>query len=298
VARPLKEGMDYFPHDTDASNDEKIEALRALHGNDGYAFYFITLERIYRTHDGELDISKPAILAALVKKIGVSQEKFNQMLETAFDVEAFDRSEYEARHVLTSRGIKRRFKEVQAMRDRWRRKKEENAPSELVFSGENPGENQEENLEETGESKEKKSKEKKSINITPPISLPIGEDHSHDDQCLNGHSIRDDQCSSPRKTAKVKYAEFVSMTEKEYQALIDRFGESNTKRMIEVLDNYKGAHGRRYKSDYRAILTWVVDRIHEKKSQNGAARDSPKEFNDKELADQLADYKRRMERFT
>ena len=29
MARPIKEGMDYFPHDTDATNDEKIEALNS-----------------------------------------------------------------------------------------------------------------------------------------------------------------------------------------------------------------------------------------------------------------------------
>lgn len=38
MARPRKEGLGYFPHDTDAVNDEKIEALRALYGNDGYAY--------------------------------------------------------------------------------------------------------------------------------------------------------------------------------------------------------------------------------------------------------------------
>ena len=47
MARPQKEGMDYYPHDIDAANDEKIEALRAIYGNNGYAFYFILLERIY-----------------------------------------------------------------------------------------------------------------------------------------------------------------------------------------------------------------------------------------------------------
>ena len=57
MARPQKEGMDYFPHDTDAVNDEKIEALRALYGNDGYAFYFIMLERIYRTAEFEINVS-------------------------------------------------------------------------------------------------------------------------------------------------------------------------------------------------------------------------------------------------
>jgi len=86
------------------------------------------------------------------------------------------------------------------------------------------------------------------------------------------------------------------MTEKEYQSLIDRFGESDTKHMIEVLDNYKGAHGKRYKSDYRAILTWVVDRVQKENSQNGAARDSPKmpKTADPELVSQLDEYRRRM----
>ena len=59
MARPPKEGLDYFPHDTDAVNDEKIEALRALYGNDGYAFFFILLERIYRSPQLELPISSP-----------------------------------------------------------------------------------------------------------------------------------------------------------------------------------------------------------------------------------------------
>jgi hypothetical protein len=55
MAMPLKAGIDYFPHDTDAINDEKIEAMRAEYGNDGYAFYFILLERIYKKN-GVLDV--------------------------------------------------------------------------------------------------------------------------------------------------------------------------------------------------------------------------------------------------
>lgn len=176
MARPLKEGMDYFPHDTDASNDEKIEALRALYGNDGYAFYFILLERIYRTADAELDISKPAVLAALVKKIGVSTEKFKEMLETAFEIECLDREAYEQRNVLTSKGIKRRAAEVQGMRERWRKQKENSRENSEVFREENPVENSGENAEETPERKEKKNKENKNnvCVITPPISPPTG----------------------------------------------------------------------------------------------------------------------------
>lgn len=59
---------------------------------------------------------------------------------------------------------------------------------------------------------------------------------------------------------KIKYAEFVFMTEKEYQTLVEKYGSKTTKQMIEVLDNYKGSKGKKYKSDYRAILSWVVEK--------------------------------------
>lgn len=61
---------------------------------------------------------------------------------------------------------------------------------------------------------------------------------------------------------KEKYADFVSMTNAEYQVLVAKVGESGAKRCIEILDNYKGANGKRYKSDYRAILNWVIDRYN------------------------------------
>lgn len=63
--------------------------------------------------------------------------------------------------------------------------------------------------------------------------------------------------------AKKAFAEYVSMTQAEYDALRRRVGESGAKRCIEILDNYKGANGKRYKSDYRAILSWVIARYEE-----------------------------------
>ena len=64
------------------------------------------------------------------------------------------------------------------------------------------------------------------------------------------------------KESKVKemlqYAEYVKMSAEEYQTLCDKYGEAKTKGMIAVLDNYKGSKGKKYKNDYRAILSWVV----------------------------------------
>lgn len=64
---------------------------------------------------------------------------------------------------------------------------------------------------------------------------------------------------------KRKFAEFVSMTNDEYSSLVTKLGEQGAKRCVEILDNYKGQNGKRYQSDYRAILNWVVDRYNEER---------------------------------
>lgn len=165
MPRPLKEGMDYFPHDTDAASDEKVEALRALYGNDGYAFYFISLERIYRTSSCELDISDAETRQILAKKIGVSVELFEKMLATAFKVGAFDKEAYEERGVLTSNGIKKRAAVVLEKRERMRFRYQQSR--ERVFAAETG----EETGAETRQRKEKKSKEKHEG--SPPMSPPL-----------------------------------------------------------------------------------------------------------------------------
>jgi len=55
------------------------------------------------------------------------------------------------------------------------------------------------------------------------------------------------------KEEKKEYAEFVSMSENEYQKLINKHKKKNTDLFISMLDNYKGSSGKKYKSDYRTI---------------------------------------------
>jgi len=66
--------------------------------------------------------------------------------------------------------------------------------------------------------------------------------------------------SSSKATAKNLYAENVSMTENEYQKLVEAHGQDKTSWMIQKLNEYKGANGKKYKSDYLAILNWVVEK--------------------------------------
>lgn len=69
------------------------------------------------------------------------------------------------------------------------------------------------------------------------------------------------------KESKEYCAEFVSLTNDEYSSLVAKVGESGVKRCIEILDNYKGSTGKKYKSDYRTILNWVVQRYEEEKKK-------------------------------
>lgn len=62
---------------------------------------------------------------------------------------------------------------------------------------------------------------------------------------------------------KIHFAEFVSMTNADYEKLISTYGKEFADQCINVLDNYKGSKGKTYKSDYRAILSWVVDKVKE-----------------------------------
>ena len=63
------------------------------------------------------------------------------------------------------------------------------------------------------------------------------------------------------KENKNKYAEFVFLTEIEYKTLTKKHNKYWVDKMIQALDNYKGSSGKKYKSDYRAILSWVETKI-------------------------------------
>ena len=84
--------------------------------------------------------------------------------------------------------------------------------------------------------------------------------------------LTQEQAEKAAKAKKYKYAEFVTLTRDEYAKLCESFGEDAAKRMIEILDNYKGSKGKKYKSDYKAILNWVVDRYNEEVMKYGDQR--------------------------
>jgi len=75
------------------------------------------------------------------------------------------------------------------------------------------------------------------------------------------------------KPKKEKYGEFekVSLTEIEFNKLLDKLGQARTKDMIARLDTYKASKGKNYADDYATILNWNRKDIAEGKykEQNG-----------------------------
>ena len=71
---------------------------------------------------------------------------------------------------------------------------------------------------------------------------------------------------------KIKYADFVSMSEEEYSKLVNQFGEAGAKDRIDNLNLYKGSKGAKYKSDYLTILNW-----ERKNNKGGGQSGKPKE---------------------
>jgi len=66
--------------------------------------------------------------------------------------------------------------------------------------------------------------------------------------------------------------EFIKISEIEFQKLVTDHGIDFANRCLEVLDNYKGASGKKYKSDYRAILIWVAKRVQEEMPKQTSQR--------------------------
>jgi len=81
-------------------------------------------------------------------------------------------------------------------------------------------------------------------------------------------TVKQDKLLKSLSILKDIYLDCVFLTENEYQKLIEKEGEIITTKAIEILNNYKMSSGKKYKSDYHAILSWVLEKAKEKYDPN------------------------------
>lgn len=112
MARPKKDGLDYFPMDTDIFSDEKVRILKARYGADGIALYLYVLCRIYRNgfyvrYDDDFD-------CVAAEELHMSVAKVQQIMTYLFSRSLLTKVTKVSKLVIpvtiiTSHGIQRRF---------------------------------------------------------------------------------------------------------------------------------------------------------------------------------------------
>lgn len=155
MARPQKEGLDYFPLDT--VFDEKVVALELLHKNDGLVWIIKFWQKAYNTNNGEVNLN--GIFGVIQAEncritIGKHQEIIKSCLELGLLIEINN-------GIYTSNGIQKRLDKVVKDRQSDRKRK---------FSDGFPGVFQVENVRKRGESKEKE-KVNKTINTYVDLAI-------------------------------------------------------------------------------------------------------------------------------
>ncbi len=159
MARPRKEGLDYFPTDVDIFEDLEVEY--AKFGADGFTIYMYLLTRVYkRGYYLEVDEDFLLVMAA---RLRMSEQKVMQVLNYLLKRSLFDNTLFQSVKVLTSAGIQERFQlavksralknPVQVREDLWLLKKEETEP----FIKVNPFLNKSENNESFSKNNSNKS---------------------------------------------------------------------------------------------------------------------------------------------
>lgn len=170
MARPKKQGLDYFPIDVDIFEDLEVEY--AKFGADGFTIYMYLLTRVYkRGYYLEVDEDFLLVMAA---RLRMSEQKVMQVLNYLLKRSLFDNTLFQSVKVLTSAGIQERFQlavksralknPVQVREDLWLLKKEETEPFIKVNPFLNKSKNNESFSENNFDNSEKNAIEERKVN--------------------------------------------------------------------------------------------------------------------------------------
>jgi len=96
------------------------------------------------------------------------------------------------------------------------------------------------------------------------ISISISKSILTSTNVEDKEKIEKEKTTEKKKKEKIAFASSVQLTQEEYNAFVEQYGEDTTRELIQILNDYKEANGKRYKSDAAAIRSWVVDRYLQK----------------------------------
>lgn len=160
MARPPKEGLDYFPLDT--TMEEKVQLLEEMFGNDGFATLVKMWQAIYRTVNGELNCTSEAVRRLHAKRCNVRISTWQKIIDFSAGIGLFDPTAWQSK-ILTSNGVKKRIAKIlherKKSQDRYNKTKEVRGDSRRETTSEtnnislnSPPISRRETIGETGES--------------------------------------------------------------------------------------------------------------------------------------------------
>ena len=202
MARPKKKTVDYFPHS--CTHGKTLFIIEQKYGNDGYAFWFKLLEFLGDTDGHYIDLNDEMVQEFLQAKTSLSKEMCNEILDLLAKLKAIDAELWEHK-IVWSQNF------VDGISDVYKNRRVE-IPSRPSFYIQKLA-TADISTDENPQSKVKESKVEES-------------------------KVEDNAREQKPKPEKIKYADFVSLTNAEYKALVAKLGEEGTKRCIEILDNY------------------------------------------------------------
>ncbi|WP_273702683.1 DUF4373 domain-containing protein [Thermoanaerobacter sp. A7A] len=216
MARPQKEGLDYFPLDVDMDQDDKIALIEARYGLIGFGVVIRLFMKIYKNSYFYEWTEKEQLLFA--RRVNVDINVINEIINDCLKWGIFDKSIYEKHKVLTSRGIQRRYLKAADRRQRVQISsaylllddEEVNAFKNLVIVNNNPhssGNNADINPQSKEKNSKKESKEEKTvITSTDADSGPeqkdirSGESLTVEEVKMAGMAAGKETCEQPSKT--------------------------------------------------------------------------------------------------
>lgn len=109
MARPIKQGLDFFSFDTDFFSDRKVRRIMNACGPNSSSILICLLCNIYKDKGYYIGWDKelPFDIADIV---GVSEGAVSEVIKKAIQIEFFDSGLFEKYKILTSNGIQKRFK--------------------------------------------------------------------------------------------------------------------------------------------------------------------------------------------
>lgn len=114
MARPLKQGLDYFPLDVDIDQDDKVQLVEALHGNTGFYVLIKLLMKVYK--EGYFYPWAESEQILFSKRVNVDINILNDIVNDCIKYGVFHKGMYEKHKILTSKGIQERFFEASKRR--------------------------------------------------------------------------------------------------------------------------------------------------------------------------------------